>query len=356
MINFNKKLTNTKINFAKNWLTNIIIPAIVVIAAIVLSIFVGFNKGMDLNGGIIVSVVSENYDLTQSEQYNEFKGDLDQILLDNGMQGSIYLLEKDDATQDDILVVKIEYNTQSEDVNQKIDALSSDLKSEFYGSLTDSEIQLRNLIIVSTFGSNINVWNVLATILASLIALICVCVYVGFRSGMHSSVMAIMSAISANILTFAMFMLARVQIHNMTLAVIPFVTLISSMLVFSFIKNAKENLKNSEVFERKSNVFLANETIKQTLYKKMLLAVIALLSVALLALTNITNNVLDLGLAFIVAIVAVMYNYLFICPPVFALTHVRKIKKEKQIAKTQESKLDESTVLTETNLDELVKN
>ena len=118
---------------------------------------------------------------------------------------------------------------------------------------------------------------------------------------MHSSVMAVMSAVSANVLTFAMFMLARVPIHNMTLAIIPFVTFVSSMLVFSFMKNVKENLKNTEVFERKSNVFLANETIKQTLYKKMLLAVIASLSIALLALTNITNNVLGLGLAFVVA-------------------------------------------------------
>ena len=90
--------------------------------------------------------------------------------------------------------------------------------------------------------------------------------------------------------------------------------------------------------------------------KKLLIAAISALAIVLFSLTNITNNVLDFGLALLMSLVAIMYTYLFVCPPVFALTFVRKIKKERQKEKVEEAKLNEAEVLKETDLDNLVSN
>ena len=71
--------------------------------AIILAICVGFNKGMDFKGGIIVSVMAEEQNLEEEKEYSTFKYRLDEVLEENGVKGSIYLLEKDSVSYNDVL-------------------------------------------------------------------------------------------------------------------------------------------------------------------------------------------------------------------------------------------------------------
>lgn len=354
MNSLKNKIQNTKINFSKNLIFSLVIPAIVLVFALVLGIVFGFNKGLDFNGGLMVNIVAENYNLEDGKQYNEFITKVNSILKANRVSSAVCLIEKDSQTQEDILVVKIAYNGSEEKQEALVEALKSDLISEFFASATENEIERRNLVEISMFGSSVSSWVIVSSILASLITAILICIYVGFRNDLFTSVLCMISSIVSNVLAFALIVVSRIQTNAYTVSLIPFITIISSLITYLFCKNAKE-LSKSDKYERKQNNVLANDTIKNSLFSFCLIGVIGLISTLAFALINVCNPVLWLGLSLFVAIIAICHANLFIIPSIFALTYVRRVKKEK-VKKQETQKLNESEVLKETDLDNLVSN
>lgn len=356
MSNLKNKLNNTRVNFSKNIVTSVIIPCAVLILAIVLGAVLGFNKGFDFNGGILVSVVADTADFSETTEYNEFKNNVDEILLDNGVNGSVYLREKEGTAYKDVLVVKIEYTGTSEEKAELSKEIEKDLIQKFYAETSANEIELRHLVSVSSFGASSNLWTVLSAILASIITVLAICVYIFFRSGLNTAVLALISGVVANMLTFALALITRVQISTFSLAIIPFVGILSALATFMFAKKAEKIVKSTDKFERKSNFVLANETVKSNLFGKLLVAITGCLIALVLGLLNITNPVIYFGLLTFEAVVAITYTSLFIIPAIFGLTFVRKFKKEKVKKQKADDNLKEEEVLKETDLDNLVSN
>ena len=320
------KLSNTNFNFAKNIYTSIVVPAVILVVALVFAFVFGFNKGMDFNGGIIVSVVTDEYNLEVSEEYGVFKGKVDKILQDNGVSGSVYLTEKHTTYQDDILVVKINYT--GENTESIVSGIKEDLIAKFYSG-EELLVEQNHLVDVSTFGSSVDSWKIIASILATLIAVIAICVYVGFRTlSMHAPVMAFVSAVCASILAMSLVMLARIQISIYSLAVIPMVAIISMIGTFIYANKIKEHLKIGD-YERKSNSILVNDTVKSGLHITTYLSVLASIVALVFTFANVISIVSHLGLTILVAVVSIAYNYVFVMPAIYALTYVRKVKKEK---------------------------
>ena len=55
----NKKNQMKNIKFSDNLLKNLILPILVLVVAVVFAVTLGFNKGLDFQGGIIVSVMAD---------------------------------------------------------------------------------------------------------------------------------------------------------------------------------------------------------------------------------------------------------------------------------------------------------
>lgn len=345
-----------QINFSKNFVLSIIVPLAVTLLAVVMFFAFGINKGMDFKGGVIASVVAEGVNLEDDKQYQTFKDAVDVILNENGVNGYIYMTEKDANTYEDILVVKIDISASGAKTSKIVNAIKSDLISEFYSDVSEDEIELRNLVNVATFGQSANIANLVAVALATLVSLIAVCVYLGFRSDIHTAMYAILAGGISNILTIALILITRVKMNLVDFTVVPVVAILSAVLTFTFVKKAKETLKSSEKYERKNNFILANDVISNNIGKttKVFAAVGA--SLVLLALVNISNPVLFFAISLLEGLVASLYTTLFIIPAIFGITYVRRIKKEKAKKLQQVSKLSETEVLKETDLDKLTSN
>ncbi len=355
MSNLKSRKVNSKAN-SKNILTSLVVPALVAVVAIILAIVLGFNQGLDFKGGLLVSVTAETQNLQEEIEYNTFKDSVDSVLEANGVKGSVYLVEENAVTYQDVLVVKIDYSASEQDTSAIVEAIKSGLVSEFYSSLSSQEIELRNLVQVSTFGSVVDAWNIVSTILASLVALLIICVYIGFRSDVHTAMLSLLSAVISNLLAVSLIVITRVQTYQMMLAVVPFVAVLSAMLTFMFVKKAKSILKENDNFVRKSNYALADEAIKRTKKKTLLFVGLFACTLLLVALVNLANPILFLGFALVEAIIATTYTSLYIMPALFGLTYVRKVKREKTKKIEKQEKLEEADVLKETDLNNLVSN
>lgn len=347
------KLKNINFNFAKNIYTSIVVPALILVVALVIGLCFGFNKGMDFNGGIIVSVVTDEYNLEIAEDYGTFKGKVDKILQDNGVSGSVYLTEKHSEYQDDILIVKINYT--GENAESIVDGIKKGLIDKFYAG-EEVLVEQNNLVQVSTFGSSVDNWKIIASILATLVAVIAICVYVGLRTlSMHTPVMAFISALGSSLFATSLVILTRIQVNIFSLAIIPMVAIISMLCAFIYANKTKEILKVGD-YERKSNAKLANDSVKSSLHITAYLTIVACIVSLIFTFANVASIVSHLGLMLLVSVIAVAYNYVFVLPAIYALTYVRKVKKEKVKKEHKSEKLEESEVLKETDLDNLVSN
>lgn len=348
------KLKNTNFNFSKNIITSLIIPVAVCIVAVVLAIFVGFNKGIDFNGGILVSVVAENHNLEDSADYTAFTNEINTILNNNGVNGAVYMVETDSVTYNNVLVVKINYN--GSESAKIVEALKSDIVSKFYSEVSESEIELRNLVNVSTFGSSVVGWKIMATILATVIVVIALSVYVALRTmSLHNAILTLCSSAISSVLAVALTIITRIQINAYSLAILPFVSILSSIVTFMYLTKTSEVLKQGN-FDRKQNSVLANEAVKASINKFAFISASAVIVFLAVALINLANPVVHLGLLALVAVVAVAYVNIFVIPAIFALTFVRRVKKEKTKKEQKQEKLEEQEVLKETDLDNLVSN
>lgn len=355
MNNLKNKIKNTKINFSGNFFRSIIIPCAVAVLAVIIGVACGFNKGFDFNGGLLVSVVAETADFSEASEYNEFKATIDDILSDNGVKGSIYLKEKDETTFNDVLVIKIAVEGSKEEIEKLAVLIKSDIVSEFYAETDAEEIELRHLVSVSEFGASYDVWNVLSAILIGLFVVLSICIYIYFRAGINAAMLTLAAGIAGNMFTFALAVITRVELNAFSLAVIPFVGIISALSTFIFAKRA-EKLAKSDEFQRKSNFVLANEAVKKGLFSTLLIATASCLVALVFAMANIFNPVLGLGLLIFEAIVAICYVQLFIVPAIFGATFIRRFKKEKVKKQKETDSLKQEEVLKETDLDNLVSN
>lgn len=347
-------IKSKKYNLSTNIFTSIIIPIFVVSLAIVIAIFFGFNKGMDFNGGLLVSVVTDQYNLEDSEEYNKFKGEVDKVLESNGVCGSVYLTEKHTEYQDDVLVVKIEYSS-NQNTEKIIEGIKSGLVSKFYAG-EESFVEQNHLVVVSTFGPSVDSFKIVISILATLVTIIAICIYIGLRSfSVHTPIIALLASTISSVLSFALIMLSRIKTYAYSLSILPLVSVVSCISVFMFATKFKQLLK-SGMYEKKSNADVSNHVIKQNKIAVICLGIVSVIAGLVFTISNITSTACYLGLSIIVATVSVVYTNVFIIPALYALTYVRKVKKEKAKKEQITNKLDEAEVLKETDLDNLVSN
>lgn len=360
----NCKLSNTNYKFSKNFFKALIAPIVAVVLAIVFMFTIGFNRDMDYTGGVYVSVVAvsqttgEKLDLSKSENYNTFKKDVDAVLSDNKIKGQVYTAEVNNM-QESVLVVKFAFNGSEVEKAALIESIKSGLVTKFYSTTPSEDVENNHLVIVAPFGNAIRLKSneYLTTVLATLVCAIVVCEYIAIRMGLNAGILSLCAGLFNNVFAMALICIARVQLTYASIIVFPFVTIISILAAYVYLKKAKDLLNTTTNYDRKSNYVLADDAVKQTITKQVLLAGIAGVSLLVLGLFNVCNSVLFLSLALFTCVACMLYTNLFLLPGLFARTYVRKVRKNKQkVQMKEEDKLTEEEIMKETDLDNLVSN
>ncbi|MBE7074494.1 MAG: hypothetical protein E7376_00720 [Clostridiales bacterium] len=352
-----EKLANCQYNYSKNFFKALIVPVVSIILALIFAFTFGFNKDLDFTGGVVVSVVAgTDVNLYQTETYNNFKQEIDEVLSENNINGKIYTVELNDK-QEYTMVVKFGFSGSQTQQESLLESLKLDLVEKFYSETPTQDIENNNYVLVETFGSCIADGVILTTALATLVGVVLMCAYIALRMGINAGILTFVSALLNNILTVSLIMITRIPLTYATVAVVPFVSIISIISSFIYLRKNKELLSTTERYAKQSNESLANDTVKQTSFNQILLCVVATVASLILGLFNINNSILFLSLAFVVAILSVLYTNIMLLPGLFAKTYVRKVKKVKaKEQKNQEKRLTEEQVMQETDLDNLVSN
>lgn len=360
----NCKLTNIKYNFSKNLFKALIAPIVAVVLAIVFMFTIGFNRDMDYRGGLYVSVVAvsqttgEKLDLTKTEEYNAFKKDVDDVLIANNVKGNVYTVEVNDM-QESVLVVKFAFDGNETEKQALIESIKSDLVTKFYSTTPSEDLENNHLVIVAPFGNAIRLKSVeyLTTVLATLVCSIVVCVYIAIRMGLNAGILSLCAGLFNNVFAMSLICIARVQLTYTTIIVFPFVTIVSILSAYLYLKKTKDLLYTTNNYDRKSNFELADDAVKKTISKQLLLAGITGIGLLVLGLFNICNSVFFLSLSLFTSVACILYTNLLLLPGLFARTYVRKVKKNKpKTEKKQDDTLTEEQVMKETDLDNLVSN
>lgn len=322
--NIKQKIQNSKVNFSGNLFKSLLLPIFIGIVALVLTLTVNFNRGMDFKGGIIVSFnAGQEVNLENKSVYNEYRDEIESILNENGVSGAVYSIE------DTSIIVKINYKGNK--ANALIKEIKTDLIAQYYSDVDAEEIENRHLVNVNVFGSSITLKVILKTFLATLIGVLVICVYMGFRFGLHSAIMSLLSSIGSMLLTGALIMITRLPLNAESLVVIPFVSLLSMVMSFIYTRKVQSIAKSTADIKNVSNVSLCNDGVKKVLYGTLLISTIIALSIIVIGALNMSNAIAFLSLMLFEAILASLYVNTFVIPPIFAKTYVRKIKKEKVV-------------------------
>ncbi|MBE7082236.1 MAG: hypothetical protein E7378_00960 [Clostridiales bacterium] len=347
--------TRTSKNFTGNFFKFLIVPAVALVMALVFGLCFGFNKDLDTKGGIVVSVNVGMNDLSDQQTYDAFKNDIDEVLTINNFSGDLYTVEVNEFNEN-IMVIKFAYSGKAEEKQARLEDLKQNLTTRFHSGANDNELANNNYVIVAEFGSSFDS-SLLTTVgLATLVAVIVMCVYVAIRMGLNSAVLGLVASVFNNLFTFALMLVLRVPFTYATLAVIPFVAIASVFATMFFSKKAKELINKTEEYKASTNAKIANQVTTQTLKGQKLLFAVLGGALVLIGLFNVCNSVLFTSLAFLLGLVAVLYTNICLLPFMFAKTYVRRVKKAKKQEKKQEKKYTEAEVMQETDLDNLVSN
>ena len=323
-------IVKSNYSFSKKLYKALIVPAVVAVLALVFMFAFGFNKGMEFKGGVIASVMSQTTDFEDFGGYNQLKADVDVVLEENNVRGNIYSIENDLTTYNKVFVVKIAYNSNEANEQALVDGIKEGLINKFYSETSAEEIENRNLVVVSTFEGQVSSWTIVSSILATFVTTLAICLYMAFRMGLHASVLGLLASIYNNVLVFALIMVTRVQLGLFTLSLLPFVSILSLLYVFLFERRAKRLEKTNEKYVKLSNYELVDDAILHGFDKYLFITCFAVASLVVLSLFNIMNPVFNLCLAYIEAILVIVFTGLYVTPSLFALTYVRKYKKNKE--------------------------
>ena len=350
-------LSNSSYKFADNFYKALIAPIVCFILAIVFACTLGFTKGLDYTGGILISVVAgTETKLDDKETYKSFKSKVDEVLKENDVKGDVYSVEVNNL-EEYTMVVKFAFNGTKEQTDSLISSLKSGLINKFYSESSEADIENNNLVIVANFGGCVDTRIVITAILATLIAVILMCIYIFFRMGLNASILSIVSAIFNNLFAISVILIARVQITYASIIVLPFVSVISVLFAFIYLRKAKAILKTTDKYDRLDNKVLANDAVKQTINAQVFVSSIAAGCALIFGLFNICNSVMFVALALFTCIACALYTNLMLLPGLFAKTFIRKVKRNKPVKeKAKENKLTEEQIMKETDLDNLVSN
>lgn len=326
------KLKNSKIKFTKNFLYYIIAPAILLILGIIFACTIGFNGGVELNGGssfvIYVNNGQEysqpavNYDIDQD--YNAICSKIEDILaegnlrVENFQKTTISIEEKQVINGDAIKVTFLNSSNNIEKINQENASIRTRLITSFaYDEYAVTEVDYQE----PTFSMSSLLMALGAIILAVSIASI----YMALRNKNASFLLGILQGAFDIMLLLAMVLVLRIPVDYNISAIVIGGGVLSFANFFTFYGHTRNNMKDG-LYADKNNTETADKATKALLVRKSIIY-IALTFISLLCICLPSIGTVRVGLGMFIALIASFYSSTFVMPAMWAITY--KNRKEK---------------------------
>lgn len=345
-INLENVFTNSKFDFCKHFWKFVIAPVALVVLSIILAFTIGFNAGFDFTGGTMITVYSNNdnvivgaesYDLQKADEYGAFVDVLNSVLKENELSSISY--QKTTVTiydlaivEGDAIVLKIQDASE-----QEISTLKNALVEKLgYNAIENGS----NAVVEGKLNPSITQGMLNLIITALLVAVALIFVYLCFRQGLSSAFAVVLGLAHDVLLMLCFALIFRLKVEAWFLAglvVLMMFSFINNIYLFSTITNNAKNGKFEEngKYLRKYNNDVANLSIKESLTRQMIFAVIVLITLCFVALLA-SSGVRTATFPLILGVIASIYSSVFLLAPLWAMSYVPSKKKKIRIKKDKE--------------------
>lgn len=318
----------------------------IILAGFIVMIFAGMNIGIDFAGGATVNVEFGDYVATRENVKEDLVDQINDLIKSEGFEIGSTRWSGEDKN---IYEIGLKYSLNG----KKIDASSEEAQNEFRAlleeenGLNDKIVELINnyndefdVIKDDTIDSNIvgaetSRKLLKNAIIATLVAIVIMLIYIGFRFTFTSGLAAIVALAHDVLMMIALVTIFRVQVNTTFIAAV--ITIVgysinATIVIFDRIREVAklDSMKDATDAE------IANKSIIDTLKRTILTTITTLAVIVVLAIVCAilgVSTMAEFALPIIFGLIAGTYSSVFLSAPMWV--YFRKIaKKIKNLKKT----------------------
>lgn len=284
------------INVIKNMKIFIIISLVIIGAGLLVSIFAGFNSGIDFTGGTLIQI-----EFGKKIAVNELRE-----ITDTVDKGASIVHTGDERTQ---VIIR---TSKSLDNEERLD----------FFNLFKEKYQLSDEALVNQrkFEAAIGNETKIKALLSVVIATIGMLIYISFRFEFKFGVAAIIALIHDVLIGLSVYALLRIPINSSFIAAMLTIvgySINDTIVVFDRVR------ENTKLMRKENFSDIVNTSVSQTLRRSINTSVTTLLAIASLYVFGV-ESIKEFALPLIIGIIAGTYSSIFIASPVWYYLATKK--------------------------------
>jgi len=338
-------MKSKKTDYIKFFKPVMIVFCIVVVVSAVMFGLLGFNKGLDFTGGtqLVVQFELTNIDTENNSEFTEASTEVKNILKDNNVSIESFQVQGEYETKSFVIIFKKTnadvLNTIRTDINKKFNTSSVFIELLQEGTPEDiidmPEDITRQTTQLSGFVASSALLTTIACVLFSLVALV---VYACFRISMAGALSMLFGAVFSVISTICFALIIRVELNRYVFVLTSLVALISVASASDLFFVLKDNSRDPK-YESLTNYDLANLSVSQTIAKRLVVYMLALVAVFIFG--TLSKSLAHLSVLSMIGLLVSFYSSIYVTPGLYAMINKKRTKLFTQ--KTTEQNLSDKS-------------
>ena len=281
-----------------------IIPAILIIAGIIVTLVLGLNIGIDFEGGTIVNVTFSD-DLTDAEYTTELNKVVG-IIENNGLKVAQKQKAYDEGT---VISVRYENKGTEDEMISLNDTVKTALIEAYRVEYDNGDVGITTETISSTASKELLLRATIAIVAAAVVMLI----YIGFRFDWKSGLAAIIALIVNVLIMVALTAVFQIQINTSFIAAIITIIAYSINATIVIFDRVREYKKKAVHLEKVTKKDIANDAIRSSFTRTVYATFTTLVTISVLA-TIALPSIREFSLPIIFGLIAGSYSSICVAP------------------------------------------
>lgn len=299
-------MINLKI--VNKWKIWFAIPAVIMIAGIIMLFVPGMNVGIEFTGGTIMTVTLG--ELADGANYNASVAKITDIIEKNGGEVSYFQKSSAEETSKSAIDFRFRVKGESTDI---VNQIKNDVAAEFGGDAADT-----SFITSETIGESASRDLLKNAILGAAIAIALIMIYVIIRFEFWSGVTAVLALIHDVLIMIALTVIFQIQVNSSFVAAVITIIAYSINNTIVIFDRIRERVKPIDDKSRIDYAEVADEAVSNTLTRTLFTSATTLITVIFLAILGVPS-MREFTLPIIFGLVAGTYSSIFLSTPAWAL-------------------------------------
>lgn len=299
-------MINLKI--VNKWKIWFAIPAVIMIAGIIMLFVPGMNVGIEFTGGTIMTVTLG--ELADGANYNASVAKITDIIEKNGGEVSYFQKSSAEETSKSAIDFRFRVKGESTDI---VNQIKNDVAAEFGGDAADT-----SFITSETVGESASRDLLKKAILGAAIAIALIMIYVIIRFEFWSGVTAVLALIHDVLIMIALTVIFQIQVNSSFVAAVITIIAYSINNTIVIFDRIRERVKPIDDKSRIDYEEVADEAVSNTLTRTLFTSATTLITVIFLAILGVPS-MREFTLPIIFGLVAGTYSSIFLSTPAWAL-------------------------------------